>query len=275
MKDQKIIPSLWFDNNAQQAFVNYTTLFPNSKIIRNNSLVVEASLSDVLFLGINGGAMFNPDATISFMYTFEHKDQLQHIWDSFLTNGAIIKMPLDTYPWSDFYGWLEDNNGVNWQLYLGRLSDVNQQIICPTLMFGNEQQGKCAAAIACYQKIFPNFELQGIKYYTDDQLNGLVQHAQFKALGFTMMAMDSDTQQATTFNEGVSFTIYCEDQQEIDYYWNAFTKDGQESKCGWCKDPFGVSWQIVPKNIDQLLQHPNAMPNLLRMNKIIIKDLSK
>ena len=69
------------------------------------------------------------------------------------------------------------------------------------------------------------------------------------------------------------YTLLCKNQEEIDFYWNHFTKNGEESRCGWCKDAFGVSWQIVPENIGRLLQNSKAQEALMKMNKIIISDL--
>ena len=76
-------------------------------------------------------------------------------------------------------------------------------------------------------------------------------------------------------NEAVSFVVQCKDQEELDYYWNHFVNDGgQESRCGWCKDKFGVSWQVIPENLGSLLsKSPKAMQAMLQMNKMIIKDL--
>jgi predicted 3-demethylubiquinone-9 3-methyltransferase (glyoxalase superfamily) len=76
------------------------------------------------------------------------------------------------------------------------------------------------------------------------------------------------------FNEAVSFNISCKDQKEIDYYWDKLTSDGgSESVCGWCKDKYGLSWQVNPENIESLMLKPKAWEKLLNMKKIIIKDL--
>lgn len=76
------------------------------------------------------------------------------------------------------------------------------------------------------------------------------------------------------FSEAISFVVDCEDQQEIDFYWNAFLAGGgSESQCGWLKDKFGVSWQIVPKNIGELLSRPGAMQAMMGMKKLDIAAL--
>jgi predicted 3-demethylubiquinone-9 3-methyltransferase (glyoxalase superfamily) len=78
------------------------------------------------------------------------------------------------------------------------------------------------------------------------------------------------------FTEAVSFAVYCENQEEIDYYWSRLTADGGlESQCGWLKDKFGLSWQIVPANIFELVRHPNAMNAMLQMRKLDIAALKR
>lgn len=80
------------------------------------------------------------------------------------------------------------------------------------------------------------------------------------------------------FNDSVSFVVTCDNQQEIDHYWNAFTENGGEEKmCGWCTDKFGVSWQVVPAVLGELMSDPEksqkVMQAFLKMKKFIIKDL--
>jgi predicted 3-demethylubiquinone-9 3-methyltransferase (glyoxalase superfamily) len=82
--------------------------------------------------------------------------------------------------------------------------------------------------------------------------------------------MDSGAEQAFTFTEAVSFVVTCEDQDEIDYYWSKLSKDTQFAQCGWCKDQFGISWQIVPKHMDELMMKPGAFAKLMEMKKIVV-----
>ena len=83
------------------------------------------------------------------------------------------------------------------------------------------------------------------------------------------------------FNEAISLVIDCDGQEEVDYYWNVFTKEGQESRCGWCKDKYGLSWQIVPKQLQEALSQVDeekrnyAQAQMMQMKKIVIKDLIK
>ncbi len=269
-----LYPAIWFDNSASEAFDLYCKLFARSIVKDSNPIVVSASVYDTPFIGINGGPMFRPNNSISFMIICDNKSEINRYWNTLSGEGDVL-MPLKEYPWSSYYGWLSDKYGVGWQLYMGNKSDVNNQSIVPTLMFCGEQQGKCESAVEFYKNVFTSFTSQGLLRYEEGEMKGQIQHSQFIANGLTIMAMDSGVPQDFTFNEGISIVIPCANQMEIDYYWNAITKNGKESRCGWCKDPFGVSWQIVPANLDEILQnHPNAQKELMTMKKIIIDQLA-
>ena len=268
----KIIPSLWFDNNAKEAFDFYTDVFPNSSIIKDSPIVVEANIMGMDFIGINGGPIFHPNATISYMPIFESKDQLDHAWNKLLDGGQIL-MPLDKYPFSEHYGFIADKYGFCWQLYYGKVDNTNGQAVIPTFMFCDKQQGNCKDALKFYADLFPDFQEQGALEYPEGHMKGQIMHAQFVANGVTLAAMDSGVPQNFNFNEANSLTVTCKNQEEIDYYWNKITADGSESQCGWCKDKFGISWQIVPKDISKLLKSTEANQALMKMKKIIIADL--
>ena len=77
------------------------------------------------------------------------------------------------------------------------------------------------------------------------------------------------------FNEAVSFFVRCDSQEEVDYYWSRLTAGGSESRCGWLKDQFGLSWQIVPARLPELIRHPKAMEAMLKMNKLDIAELER
>ncbi|HLS95634.1 MAG TPA: VOC family protein [Sphingobacterium sp.] len=271
----KIYPAIWFDNTARHAFDYYASLFHEVSIMDSNPVTVAAKVLGTDFIGINGGPAFRPNPAISFMIVRETQAEIEKIWNGLAAEGHTL-MPLDSYPWSPYYGWLSDRYDVSWQLYQGKLADVNEQSIVPTLMFCGPQQGRCAEATSFYERIFKNFVKQGVLTYPDGDVKGQVMHTQFVLEGYTIAAMDSGVPQPFTFTEGVSLVIECDDQSEIDYYWHSLTKDGEESRCGWCKDPYGVSWQIVPKNLGGILQaNPRASEALMQMQKIIMEDLKK
>ena len=76
-------------------------------------------------------------------------------------------------------------------------------------------------------------------------------------------------------NDAVSFIINCNDQIEINHFWDYFTQDGKESQCGWCIDKYGVRWQVIPKNLGELMSKPNSWEVMMKQKKIVIKDYLK
>lgn len=105
-------------------------------------------------------------------------------------------------------------------------------------------------------------------------------HAGFSLNGQDFMAMDGGDHAGFTFTEGISLFVWCETQAEVDYYWDALLSDGgEESQCGWLKDQFGVSWQVIPNRLGELMADPDqekagrVMQSMLKMKKIIIADL--
>ena len=272
-----IFPCIWFDGKAREAFDFYVSVFPHSKITDENPIVVKALLDGTEMMGLNGGPMYTPNPAISFMWVSNDKVAIARIWEKLTKDGRIF-MQLDSYPWSESYGWVEDRYGVSWQLYYGP-DDWKYNKLVPTLMFGQAQQGRCQQALDFYEKTFPAYKNDGLLRYSEGPMTGQVQHTQFTLNGHLLMAMDSGVPQHLTFTEGVSLVLECDNQEAIDYYWNAFTQSGEEGLCGWCKDPFGISWQVVPKNIVQLLfesSNPQkAQEALMQMRKIEIAKLQQ
>lgn len=187
-------------------------------------------------------------------------------------------MPMDKYEWSPKYGWLNDRYGLSWQLSLGSIEEVGQKI-SPMLMFTENNQGKAEEAIKFYSSVFENSSTVGILKYKgeENEVDGTIKHAQFKLANQVFMAMDSSLKHGFTFNEAISFVVDCETQSEIDYYWNKLSDGGEESQCGWLKDQFGVSWQIVPSVLAQLMSDPvrseRVVNAFLKMKKFDIETL--
>lgn len=284
---QKITPFLWFDDRIEEALNLYTSIFPNSKIgnvMRNGDTVFTAdfSLDGQRFAALNGGPRFQFNPSISFFVVCETEAEVDTAWQK-LSEGGSVMMPLDKYPWSEKYGWLQDRYGLSWQLSLGKMADVGQKFT-PSLLFVGEQQGRAEEALNLYTSIFKNSKIDGISRYGagGHGKEGTVEHAQFSLDGQKFMVMDSDMAHPFQFNEAVSFVVNCDTQEEIDYFWNALTSDGgQESQCAWLKDKFGVSWQVVPTVLMKYLKDPNpvkannVMQAMLKMTKIDIAGLQK
>lgn len=267
-----IYPALWFDNQALEAFEFYCSVFPNSIVLEHNQTVVKASLSNQCFIGINGGPYFLPNPAISFTVICDSREEINALWQKLILGGASI-IDLGHYSWNAYYGWVQDQFGYTWQLQLGNGSKTQQHIL-PNLLFCGMHQNQCSQALQYYQKIFPEFQRHQLLRYPSGDLEGKIQNSIFSLNHLKFIAKDSPHRHIFDFNESVSFVIPCKTQQEIDYYWNYFTEHGSESWCGWCKDVFGISWQVIPNNLAQILAtHPQAYSTLTRMKKITIEDL--
>ena len=272
-----IYPCLWFNGNAKEAARFYSSVFDNAVIKSENQFVSLLEISGQKFMCLNGGPEFSFNPSISFYVVCETEEELDKSWNKLLHNGYVL-MALDKYDWSPKYGWLSDQYGVNWQLSLGKFEQVGQKFT-PTLMFTGSQSGKAEEAIRFYTSLFENSAIGGILRYSkgEDEVEGNIKHAQFKLNNQVFMAMDSSLDHRFAFNEAVSFVVECDNQQEIDYFWNKFTLEGEESQCGWLKDKFGVSWQIVPSVLDSLMSDParsqRVVDAFMKMKKFEIEKL--
>jgi predicted 3-demethylubiquinone-9 3-methyltransferase (glyoxalase superfamily) len=274
-----IHPCLWFDGNAKAAAEFYCSLFPGSAITTDSPMVVNFNLSGQKFMGLNGGPMYKFNPSISLFVSCESREETDKLYSK-LIEGGMAMMPLDKYDWCDHYAFVQDKFGLAWQLFTVQNYEVKQKIN-PCLLFVGENYGKAEAAVKYYSATFPDSSIDGIKLYEEQegaQVAGKVKHAQFILDGKLYMAMDGAGNHGFGFNEAFSLVVECKDQAEIDKYWNHLTANGgQESMCGWLKDPFGVSWQIIPANLGALIMNPvngqKAMQALMKMKKLVIDEL--
>jgi predicted 3-demethylubiquinone-9 3-methyltransferase (glyoxalase superfamily) len=271
---QKITPCLWYNSQAKEAATLYCSVFANSRITAQSPIVTAIEVNGQSMTLLDGGPMYKPNPSISFYYVCETHDEIDRIWKAFTKEGEIM-MAIDKYPWSEKYGWVADKFGVSWQFALGKISDVGQKIT-PCLMFTGIQYGRADEAIAHYSSIFKGSSVDGIMRYGTGMApdeEGKVQHAQMKLGDYKIMLMESARDHKFNFTEGVSLTIHCDDQKEIDYYWDRLTESGEESRCGWLKDKFGVSWQIIPVMLSQLISNPKGAQAMMSMRKLNIEQL--
>lgn len=276
--NKKITPCLWFDNQAKEAGTFYCAQFANAKIVAQSPIVTEIVVSGQNITLLDGGPMYKPNPSISFFYICETEEEIDRIWQAFSKEGTVL-MALDKYDWSKKYGWINDKFGISWQFSLGKIEDVGQRIT-PCFMFVGDQYGRAEEAINHYSAIFKNAELEGILRYGPNESpdeEGKIKHAQLALNGQKFMVMESAHPHNFSFSEGVSLTIYCETQNDIDYYWEKLTESGKESMCGWVKDKFGVSWQIIPTVLNKLMSDPakagKAVQAFLQMRKFDIEKL--
>lgn len=287
---QKITSFLWFNNQAEEAMNFYTSLFKNSKIgdIRRygeagpgpegSVMTATFQLAGQEFMALNGGPQYTFTPAISFFVTCETEQEIDDLWAG-LGEGGTALMELDKYPFSEKFGWVQDKFGLSWQLNLtGQTQSIN-----PFLMFVGEQQGQAEEAMNFYTSLFKNSNLIRIERYGPGSVEteGTVVHAAFSLNDQTFMAMDSSREHAFTFTPAISFFVNCETQAEVDTLWAKLTEGGEEHPCGWLQDKYGVSWQIIPSILGELLgdrdpaKAQSVMKAMFQMKKIDIKALKQ
>lgn len=283
-----ITPCIWFDNEAEDAVKFYSSLFDNSKVNRiirygkegfeyhhkpeGSVMTVEFELNGQSFLALNGGPVFKPNESISLFVYCESEERINFLYEK-LSEGGSINMPLDKYDWSPKYAWVKDKFGVSWQLDIEAIN--SPQKIVPSLLFVNDKFALVKAAMNHYTSIFPDSKIL-MEYTADDFLL----FGQIKLNGYLLNLMSGGKMTHNfDFNDALSLIIYCDTQDEIDYYWNKLTEGGKEVQCGWLKDKFGVSWQVVPKILNELISDPKksskTMNAIFKMVKLDIKKLKE
>ena len=182
------------------------------------------------------------------------------------------------YPFSEKFGWLVDKFGVSWQLNL----DYQPQKISPCLLFVGEQTGKAEEAMKLYTSLFKDSEIKRIERYTASEADteGTVKHAIYVLADQEFIAMDSGLDHQFGFTPAFSFFVECKDQQEVDYLWEKLIENGGEpGQCGWLTDKYGVSWQIIPTALGEMMNDPNperaqrVTQAMLKMTKIDVAGL--
>src|SRR6266700_133774 len=275
-----ITPHLWFDKEAKQAAALYTSIFKDSKIKNTATLhntpsgtvdVLTIELFGQAFKLINAGPLFKFTPAISFLVACQTKEEVDALWKE-LSKGGSALMDLGAYPFSERYGWTQDRYGLSWQVMFMGDREIEQKIT-PTLMFVGEQCGKAEEAINFYASIFHNAKVGHIlRYGKDAEPNkaGTIKHAGVTLEGESFAVMDSARAHNFTFNEAISFIVHCNTQEEIDYFWSKLSADRKAEQCGWLKAKFGLSWQIVPAIMDEMLKENDAT-KLARVTEAFLK----
>ncbi len=297
---QRIVPNLWFDGNAQEAVEFYASAFPNGEIISTEYypktaeegladfqknlagkvLTIEFRLGDLEFVAVNAGPEFKPNASISIMVNFDPsrdaqaRENLDNLWGKLIDGGKAL-IEIGEHPFSKRYGWVQDKYGFTWQLILTNPDGEPRPQMIPSLLFGGTAQNRAEEAINFYTKLFSDAKLGTFVPYPEDHLpvkKGSVMFADFMLAEQWFAAMDSAVEQSFSFNEALSLSVACKDQAEIDALWAKLSTVPEAEQCGWCKDAYGVSWQIVPENMQELMKRPDAFKKLMAMKKLVIAD---
>ena len=261
---ERIVPHLWFNGNAKEAVNFYRTLFDDSKMMLEqkldgtpsgeNAAYYEFTLAGQLFGALNGGPHFTFNPAISISVNCETIEETEVLWQKLIEGGRAL-MPLQEYTFSKLYGWVEDKYGLSWQVIYTEGFEYEQKITMQ-LMFSGHMTGKANEAIKYYTDLFKDGVIGDIHEYEEGQAvqeDAKISHANFSILDTEILASDNGTQTDYTFNEAISLMVLCVTQAEIDYYWEKLSADPEAEQCGWLKDKFGVSWQIVPANMNELM----------------------
>lgn len=292
---------LWYDKEAKEAADFYVSVFgKNSKVtsvttLHNTPSNTPSGDTDIVsfeiwghpFMAISAGPLFKFNPSISVMVNFDPsqdknaKMRIDEIWEE-LSDGGKILMQLDKYPFSERYGWVQDKYGFSWQLILTNPEGEERPLIIPSLLFTGDAYGKAEEAVNFYLSVFKESKLGGIMKYGPGQESnkeGTVMFSDFKLLDTWFAAMDGGGEHKFKFNEAISFIVNCKDQKEIDYYWEKLSAILESEQCGWLKDKFGVSWQIVPVEMQKMMaegtreQIDRVTQAFLPMKKIDIEKL--
>jgi predicted 3-demethylubiquinone-9 3-methyltransferase (glyoxalase superfamily) len=260
---QIIIPHLWFDKEAKDAAGLYTSIFPGSKLHQSITLhntpsgsvePVSFELAGQSFQAISAGPLLKFNPSVSFHVRYKSKDEVDVVWHKLLPGGQVL-MDLGAYPFSEKYGWLQDKYGLSWQIdYVGE-AEI-KQMVTPMIMFVGKVCGKAEEAVNYWSSLFPNGSFSRLMRYgqgEEPDKEGTLKYGAFSLLGQEFETMDSAYEHAFQFNEAISFIVYCDNQTEIDHYWQKLSAVPEAEQCGWLKDKYGLSWQIVPRDMVRLL----------------------
>ncbi|MGB0219742.1 MAG: VOC family protein [Sinimarinibacterium flocculans] len=282
-----ITPHLWFDTQAVEAARFYCSVMPDARITHRSVLraapsgdcdIVSFELAGLPFKAISAGPYFTFNPSVSFLLNFDPqrdaraRDRLDTLWSA-LADGGEALMPLDAYPFRPRYGWIRDRYGLSWQLNLCAPSGQQPPPILPLLMFTGEHCGKAEEAGIFYRGLFEGSQAgQTVRYPAGmaPGREGTLMYSDFR-LGDTWIgAMDSAHDHGFGFNEAVSFLVACRDQAGIDRYWSQLSTVPQAEQCGWCKDRYGLSWQITPMLLDEVMRS-NDEQRIARVTRAFLK----
>lgn len=300
---KKITPHLWFDKEVKEAAAFYTSVFPASQIVNASVIhdtpsgdcdIISFELWGQPFMSISAGPLFKFNPSVSFIVNFdplffkgssspemEARKAMDTAWKR-LSEGGTVLMPIDQYPFSSRYGWIQDKFGLSWQLILTNPEGEAKPAIIPSLLFVGDNMGRAEEAINFYLSVFRDSKLGEMHRYGPNQLpdkEGSIMFADFMLEKSWFAAMDSAREQGFNFNEAISFMVKCKTQKEIDYYWEKLSAVPEAEQCGWLKDKFGLSWQVVPEAMDEMMadEDPQRVARVtdtfLRMKKFDLAEL--
>jgi predicted 3-demethylubiquinone-9 3-methyltransferase (glyoxalase superfamily) len=267
---QKIVPCLWYDKQAKEAAAFYCSVFRDARVTSTITLrdtpsgdtdIVSFEVWGYAMQAINAGPLYQFNPSISFMVNFDPsqdadaRQRIDEVWAQLIAGGQEL-MALGEYPFSERYGWVQDRYGLSWQLIYTHPEGDERPLILPSLLFVGPSCGKAEEASDYYLSVFRDAHRGAMARYPAGmapEREGTVMFTDYKLEGQWFVSMDSAQEHKFAFNEAVSLMVYCQDQEEIDYYWAALSAVPEAEQCGWLKDKYGISWQIVPAVLDRMV----------------------
>jgi predicted 3-demethylubiquinone-9 3-methyltransferase (glyoxalase superfamily) len=276
MSDPSVViaPCIWLDDAAEAAAELYTGVFPGSRVTatsrypstfdnpagkpRGSLLTVEVELAGCPFSLLNGGQAFAIHPTISFFAFTGDVGETERMVAA-LADGGSFLMELGEYPWSPRYAWVQDRYGVSWQVMTAAAAERPEPRIVPCLMFSGAVAGRAEEALRHYASVFPDGAVESLERYEPGEgPPDMVKHGRARLGASSLVAMDSHLEHDAVFNEAMSLQVLCRDQAEVDHFWSGLGAGGEEGPCGWLKDRFGVSWQVVPTAFMEMMKPGEA-----------------
>ena len=255
-----IAPCLWLRDGAEEAASFYLDTIGAGRVIartrfpqradnpvgrpRGSLMSVEIELLGRRLTVLNGGPRFVLNPSISLFVRVATVAEAERLFGALSAGGETL-MPLGEYPWSPRFGWTNDRFGVSWQVMAADAATVPS--IAPFFLFHSVWFGYAAPAMDWFCRIFPNSRIDGVERFgAGEPGEGSVKQGSCLLAGQRFLAMDSAVEHGFTFNEALSLQVLCDGQADVDRYWRELSQGGEPGQCGWLKDRFGISWQVVP-----------------------------
>jgi len=271
-----LYPCIWFDQNAREAADFYKTVFGGVEVLQDTPMVQMLALRRARLMLLNGGPNYRPTSAVSYFVYCGGEAEIDRLYAALLEGGRVM-MPLGSYDWTTRYAWVVDRFGVNWPLDVDDIRST--QKIVPSLLFANAKGAMVKEAMTTYAGIFDNslILLEAPYPETSGMAPDTLLFAQFRLRDCIFNAMSSPLEHDFDFTPGNSFVIECADQTEIDRYWDQLGQGGHYDQCGWLTDAYGVSWQVIPTVLSELMADPERAPRVvdafLKMKKFEIDAL--
>jgi len=264
-----ITPCLWFDFNAEEAVAHYLAIFPDGRIESISRygdgphagavMTILFSLRGKRFLALNGGPHFHFSPAISLMVKAGAKAEVDALAERLAEGGKTSRG-----------GRLTDRFGVSWQVLPGEPDGVTP---CLWFDFNAEE------AVAHYLAIFGDARIEHISRYGAGEHAGAAMTVTFSLRGERFIALNGGPHYK--FTPAISLMVDCETQNEIDAYWERLSEGGSKGRCGWLTDVFGLSWQIVPSALDEIMRFGDVdrqrrvMKAVMTMDKLDIAEIQR